>query len=102
MFHPIPDDTVTSWAEYKDFYEQYFHEAEEEAEGKAAKSSPRYRWGHVVAEKFSPGEHGAREVKSILSTIKGTLVEMPLLFLKNEDIAREGLSLNALTEEVYT
>ncbi len=31
-----------------------------------------------------------------------TLVEMPLLFLKKEDIAQEGLGLNAFTEEVYT
>jgi phospholipase D1/2 len=37
-----------------------------------------------------------------LSTIKGTLVEMPLLFLKEEDIAKEGVGLNALTEELYT
>jgi phospholipase D1/2 len=37
-----------------------------------------------------------------LSTIKGTLVEMPLLFLKEEDIAQEGVGLNALTEEIYT
>ena len=41
-------------------------------------------------------------MKDILSTIKGNLVEMPLLFLIKEDIAVEGLSLNAFTEEVYT
>jgi phospholipase D1/2 len=27
---------------------------------------------------------------------------MPLLFLKEEDIAQEGVGLNALTEEIYT
>lgn len=31
-----------------------------------------------------------------------TLVEMPLQFLQEEDIAKEGLGLNALTEIVYT
>ncbi len=42
------------------------------------------------------------EVKEVLSTIRGTLVEMPLLFLKEEDIAKEGVGLNAFTEELYT
>ena len=68
----------------------------------AEKPKARYEWGHVVAEQFSPGAEGAREVKEILSTVRGTLVEMPLLFLKDEDIAKEGLGLNAFTEEVYT
>ena len=43
-----------------------------------------------------------REVKDLLITIKGTLVEMPLMFLIKEDIAKEGISLNAFTEEIYT
>jgi len=37
-----------------------------------------------------------------LSKVKGTLVEMPLLFLKEEDIAKEGLGFNALVEDLYT
>lgn len=63
---------------------------------------PKYEWGHVVAELFSPGAKGAAEVKEILSQVRGSLVEMPLLFLKDEDIAKEGLGLNAFTEDVYT
>ena len=63
---------------------------------------PKYEWGHVVTELFSPGAKGAAEVKEILSQVKGSLVEMPLLFLKDEDIAKEGLGLNAFTEDVYT
>ena len=55
-----------------------------------------------MREEFSPGEQGLQEMKEVLSRIKGNLVEMPLLFLKDEDIAKEGLGLNALTEEVYT
>lgn len=48
------------------------------------------------------GESGRTELKEVLSRIRGTLVEMPLLFLKEEDIAKEGLGLNSLTEVVYT
>ena len=55
-----------------------------------------------MKEDFAPGDEGLREVKDILSEIKGTIVEMPLLFLIDEDIAKEGLSLNILTEEIYT
>ena len=52
----------------------------------------------MVAEDFS----GVGEVKELLSRVRGTLVEMPLLFLIKEDIAKEGVGLNAFTEEVYT
>lgn len=66
------------------------------------KAPSKYKWGHVVAEEFSAGEQGVREVKELLARVRGTLVEMPLLFLIKEDIAREGLGLNAFTETVYT
>ena len=103
IFHPVPHDNVLTWKDYGTFYEQYFHEADEEAEGKTKKKKPaKYQWGHVVEENFPPGEQGVRELKDLLSTIKGTLVEMPLKFLFKEDIAKEGISLNAFTEEVYT
>lgn len=104
IFHPVPHDDVRTWKDYDSFYERFFHEADEEAEGKKTgkKKPSRYQWGHVVTEEFSPGEQGVREFKDLLATIKGTLVEMPLLFLIKEDIAKEGMSLNAFTEEVYT
>ncbi len=103
IFHPVPHDDVKTWDEYQKYYEVYFHEADDEADGKEGKKKPaKYMWGHVVEEEFSPGEQGIKEVKELLSTIKGTLVEMPLLFLIKEDIAKEGLSFNAFTEEVYT
>lgn len=60
------------------------------------------KWGHVVRSEFSPGAQGAREVKEILSAVRGMLVEMPLDFLKDEDVAQEGLGLNAFTEALYT
>ena len=99
IFHPVPHDDVRTWKDYDAFYERFFHEADAEADGKTGGKKPaKYRWGHVVAENFS----GVREVKELLASIKGTLVEMPLLFLIQEDIAKEGVSLNAFTEEVYT
>lgn len=103
IFHPVPDDSVLTWADYDKFYEHFFKAADLEAEGKSeGPRTSRYEWGHVVREEFAPGEQGVREVKDMLSTVKGTLVEMPLLFLIKEDIAQKGLSLNAFTEEVYT
>ena len=103
IFHPVPHDDVRTWKDYESFYEHFFKSAGKEAEGKdGARRPSKYMWGHVVGENFSPGDQGAKEVKDLLSTIRGTLVEMPLLFLIKEDIAVEGISLNAFTEEVYT
>lgn len=102
IFHPVPHDGVLTWSDYNAFYEVFFKDSDENAVGKDLKKPAKYKWGHVVESNFSPGERGTREVKDLLSTIKGTLVEMPLLFLIKEDIAKEGISLNAFTEEVYT
>ncbi|KAL8724283.1 MAG: hypothetical protein Q9181_006897 [Wetmoreana brouardii] len=103
IFHPVPHDDVRTWKDYEGFYECFFKKADKEAEGKPSAQKPaKYEWGHVVAENFAPGEQGVSEMKDLLSTIRGTLVEMPLLFLIKEDIAKEGVSLNAFTEEVYT
>jgi phospholipase D1/2 len=55
-----------------------------------------------VRDDFSIGAVGIREIKDLLSRVKGTVVEMPLIFLIKEDIAKEGSILNALTEVVYT
>ncbi|KAL8725613.1 MAG: hypothetical protein Q9166_007248 [cf. Caloplaca sp. 2 TL-2023] len=102
-FHPVPHDAVRTWKDYDNFYESFFKKSEKGADGKEVRKLPaNYEWGHVVVENFSPGQQGVRELKDLLSTIKGTLVEMPLLFLIKEDIAKEGVSLNAFTEEVYT
>lgn len=99
VFHPVPDDKVKNWKEYDEYYSRFFGQ---DAKDKNNVKPSLYKWGHVVAENFSQGEQGIREMKEVLSTIKGTLVEMPLLFLREEDIAKEGVGLNALTEELYT
>ena len=102
VFHPVPDDRVRTWKQYEEFYEKYFHDAQQVADGKKPSTDAKVKWGHVVKQEFSSGAKGAAEVKEILSTVKGTIVEMPLSFLADEDIAREGLMLNPFTEEVYT
>ncbi|KAI9827337.1 MAG: hypothetical protein M1819_006979 [Sarea resinae] len=112
VFHPVPYDGVTTWKEYDEYYGRFFREEEKKDEKKEkeggdekkeeTKATSSYKWGHVVAEEFSAGPKGVQEVKEVLGTVRGTLVEMPLQFLIKEDIAREGLGLNAFTEEVYT
>lgn len=102
VFHPVPDDSVRNWKQYDEYYERFFKLDNAEKEGKDLQRPSTWKWGHVVREEFSPGQQGVDEVKEILSRVKGNLVEMPLLFLKDEDIAKEGMSLNALTEEIYT
>lgn len=103
VFNPVPHDDVRTWKDYDNFYGCFFSKTGKTSNTSDQKElSAKYKWGHVVAENFSPGQQGIREMKDLLSTIKGTLVVMPLLFLIKEDIAKEGMSLNAFTEEVYT
>lgn len=102
VFNVVPDDYVRSWDAYKEFFEYNFRKADIEAEGKRVIRPSKYEWGHVVRDNFAPGPEGVQQVKEQLSQVKGTLVEMPLMFLIEEDIAREGLELNGLTEEIYT
>ncbi|KAH8680863.1 putative phospholipase D [Xylariales sp. PMI_506] len=98
VFHPVPTDLVRTWDQYDDFFSRHFiiPGVEIKDEDKAG----RVDYGHVVRDEF-PG--GVQEVKEWLSRIKGTLVEMPLEFLiEVEDLAKEGLSLNTFTDELYT
>ncbi|KAG2416674.1 hypothetical protein HFD88_007890 [Aspergillus terreus] len=103
VFHSVPDDTVRDWASYKEFYGYYFNKADKQAYGEAKEDPPsRYAYGHVVRDDFPPGVEGVKEVKELLSKVKGTLVEMPLMFLIEEDVAEEGVMLNDLTMPIYT
>ncbi len=100
-FHPVPDDKVRTWADYDQFFSKHFVIPGEPAE-KAAEGYKQGKvdYGHVVKEEF-PG--GVDELKGWLSGIRGTLVEMPLQFLIDvDDIAKDGLALNSLTDELYT
>ncbi|KAH8163618.1 hypothetical protein CIB48_g4634 [Xylaria polymorpha] len=98
VFHNVPNDNVRNWDEYDSFFSRHFiipgvEIKDEDKEG-------RVDYGHVVREEF---EGGVSEVKEWLSRVRGTLVEMPLDFLIDvEDLAKEGLSLNAFTDDLYT
>ncbi|KAL7266449.1 hypothetical protein RUND412_011007 [Rhizina undulata] len=98
VFRPVPDDTVTNWKLYDEFFGKFFSQ---EREGLFDKKEPPEKWGHVVRSDFSPRAQGAYEVKQLLRKIRGNLVEMPLEFLREEDIAKEGFTLNPLTEQLY-
>lgn len=102
VFHPVPNDAVRSWDDYDAFFSRHFITpgtgGEEEAKLRA---EGRVDYGHVVREEFPGGDVG--EVKEWLARVRGTLVEMPLEFLVDvEDLAKEGLSFNGLTDELYT
>ncbi|KAI1268919.1 phospholipase D/nuclease [Xylariaceae sp. FL1019] len=98
VFHNVPNDHVRNWRQYKDFFSKRFIIPGEEYEDEEKEG--RVDYGHVVPEEF---QGGVGEVKEWLSRVRGTLVEMPLDFLiEVEDLAKEGLSLNAFTDEIYT
>jgi phospholipase D1/2 len=101
VFHPVPSDEVRNWDDYDAFFSRHFiapGTAKEEEEKLRAEG--RVDYGHVVREEFPDG---VGEVKEWLSRVRGTLVEMPLEFLVEvKDLAKEGLSLNGLTDELYT
>ncbi|KAM5348063.1 hypothetical protein ACJ41O_007887 [Fusarium nematophilum] len=100
-FHPVPNDHVRTWKDYDDFFAAHFiipGKKGQDAEDEAKKGKVEY--GHIVRDEF-PG--GVQEAKQWLARIRGTLVEMPLDFLVDvDDIAKEGLALNSLTDELYT
>ncbi|KKZ67604.1 phospholipase D [[Emmonsia] crescens] len=102
VFHSVPDDTVRNWNDYKEFFEYYFRspvaEEKKKKEGETPEI-PKYLMGHVVRDDFP---EGVQQVKEELSKVKGTLVEMPLMFLIEEDIAKEGMAFNSLTATLYT
>jgi phospholipase D1/2 len=94
-FHCVPADNILNWKDYDEFYGSLFVP---KGEGDDAKPS-KYLYGHVVADEF-PG--GVQELKAELAKVRGTLVEMPLKFMEGVDFAKEGLALNAFTDEIYT
>ncbi|KAH7330517.1 hypothetical protein BKA65DRAFT_528037 [Rhexocercosporidium sp. MPI-PUGE-AT-0058] len=96
-FHVIPADNVRNWEDYKEFFSKLFVSPSKEEDDVTLPA--KYEYGHVVKEEF-PG--GVAELKDSLNRVRGSLVEMPLLFMDGVDFAKEGLTLNALTDEVYT
>lgn len=100
VFHNVPNDKVRTWEDYDDFFSKHFIIPGGDKKDEDKNKEGRINYGHVVREEF-PG--GAEELKEWLSRVRGTLVEMPLDFLIDvKDLAKEGLSLNAFTDELYT
>ncbi|GKT92921.1 Phospholipase d active site motif protein [Colletotrichum tofieldiae] len=97
VFHNVPNDHVRTWNDYDEFFSKHFIIPGAKEQGD---TSGKVEYGHVVRDEF-PG--GVREVKDWLNRVRGNLVEMPLDFLVDvDDIAKEGLSLNSFTDEIYT
>lgn len=103
VFRPVPDDGIRTWKQYDEWFGVIFtppKEKEEELkrierkEGVPEPPPPKAEelWGHVVRRDFSQDPvQAAQEVKKILALVRGSLVEMPLHFLEEEDIAKEGV-----------
>ncbi|KAK4245224.1 hypothetical protein C7999DRAFT_16553 [Corynascus novoguineensis] len=100
-FHPVPDDKMRTWDDYENFFSRHFVVPGEPADkAEEGYKQGKVDYGHAVREEF-PG--GVRELKEWLAGVRGTLVEMPLQFLIDvEDLAKDGLTLNTLTDELYT
>ena len=114
VFHNVPNDHVRTWDDYANFFSRHFimpgnEQAAKEKHGEGHgeeqprdDGTPKVDYGHVPYE-ARERLGGVRGVKIALGKIRGNLVEMPLEFLIGvEDLAKEGLSLNTFTDELYT
>jgi phospholipase D1/2 len=101
VFRPVPTNAVRTWADYQNYYGQYFV-SPSPPRTKDPKPAP-YQYGHVFKKNFPEGPQGVKAVKECLAGVRGSLVDMPLGFLCDvKDLVKEGLDYNALTEEIYT
>ncbi len=53
--------------------------------------------GHIYDRMIPP-----QEIRQKLDQVKGHLVWMPLEFLKEAEMAEKGMTINDLTESIYT
>jgi len=80
LFHADPDDHIKTFEDYDHFMPAKSHKA-----------------GHLF-DPYQPVDSVRRE----LDKIKGHLVWMPLMFLKDAEMAEKGMQVNSWTESVYT
>lgn len=83
LFHCDPDDEIRTWKDYDEFLPR-------------KKGIPE---GHLHE---SAEDMSLDDVKRELGRIRGHLVWFPLHFLEKEEMAEVGLSLNRITESIYT
>lgn len=101
VFRPVPTNAVRTWADYQNYYGQYFVSPSPPGT-KDPKPAP-YQYGHVFKKNFPPGPNGVKAMKECLAGVRGSLVDMPLEFLCDvKDLVKEGLGYNVLTEDIYT
>lgn len=99
VFSPVPCDAVRNWAQYQELYGKLFVSESASGTPKEEALPPKYKYGHVVTENF----RDVRAMKEVLGEVRGMLVEMPLDFLIDEkEMVRIGLSVNDITDEIYT
>ena len=103
VFRPVPDDGIRNWKQYNEWFGTVFKVPKEKEEAfkrierkegipEPPAPKPEEMWGHVVRRDFSPDPvQAAQDVKKVLALVRGSLVEMPLQFLEEEDIAKEGV-----------
>jgi phospholipase D1/2 len=84
LFHPVPDDNVTTWEEYKAFFKPEPNQDEVVVAG------------HIYSDTIP-----VTEIREKLSKIRGHLVHFPTRFLEKVDLLGESI-LNDLTMNLYT
>jgi phospholipase D1/2 len=98
VFAPVPSNAVRNWEQYEEAYAKLF--ISPDPPGTEQPRPSKYAYGHVVRENF-PG--GVGEMKEVLGGVRGSLVTMPLDFLcEVQDLVKEGLNYNAVTDDIYT
>ncbi|BDD59293.1 hypothetical protein MAP00_004509 [Monascus purpureus] len=80
LFHADPDDCIRTFEDYDHF-----------------RPPGRYKEGHLFDSKLP-----AAEVRRKLDQIRGHVVWMPLEFLRDAEMAEPGLTVNRITESIYT
>lgn len=89
VFSPVPCNEVRNWKAYDS------HNGELSVE--TSRNPAQY--GHVVKQNFPEGVNGMKEV---LGKVRGTLVEMPLNFLRDvKTLVSIGLDYNKATSKIY-
>jgi phospholipase D1/2 len=102
VFRTLPSSAVRNWEQYEEYCGRLFVDpcctgATTQEGGR--REGPQYQHGHVFKENF-PG--GVDEVKRELGRVRGTLVEMPLDFLvEEEDLAKKAFGNSPYREELY-
>jgi phospholipase D1/2 len=82
VFHCVPDDTITTWKEYHEFYPD----------------PNKINLGHVYDPNMS-----VQKVRNNLDMIRGHLVEFPSKFLCCEDLQGEAIPVvGPAMQELYT